>query len=111
MYVWFPLSFRNAEDLLYELGFDVRHKAVQYWWRRSGRDFVLEVWKRRIDLRAQEDDGVKSGSPSVPFEPVGIQFLGDTRLKTMAYEVEDVRRQTHHQLIEARAGEAVDHEP
>lgn len=74
MYIRFPHSLKNVGDLLYELGFDVRHKAVRYWWRRSGRDFALEVWKRRIDLRAQEDDGVKSGSPSVPFEPTGIQI-------------------------------------
>lgn len=53
MYVWFPLSFRNAEDLQYELGFDVTHQAVRYWWWRSGWDFVLEIWKRRIYLRAQ----------------------------------------------------------
>lgn len=28
LYVWFPLSLRNFEDLLHERGIDVSHEAV-----------------------------------------------------------------------------------
>lgn len=31
LYVRFPLSLRNVEDLLHERGIDVSHEAVQYW--------------------------------------------------------------------------------
>ena len=30
MYVRFPLSIRNFEDLLHELGIDVSHETVRY---------------------------------------------------------------------------------
>ena len=32
MYVRFPLSLRNVEDLLHERGIDVSHETVRFWW-------------------------------------------------------------------------------
>ncbi|MEP0014632.1 IS6 family transposase, partial [Tateyamaria sp.] len=49
LYVRFPLSLRNVEDLLYERGIDVRHETVRYWWNRFGPVFAAEIRKRRID--------------------------------------------------------------
>ena len=37
LYVRFPLSLRNVEDLLHERGIDVSHEAVRYWWLSSIR--------------------------------------------------------------------------
>ena len=34
MYVRFPLSLRNVEDLLHERGIDICHETVRYWWNR-----------------------------------------------------------------------------
>ncbi|AXI54132.1 IS6 family transposase [Sulfitobacter sp. JL08] len=48
MYVRFPLSLRNVEDLLHERGIDVSHEAVRYWWHRFGPMFASEIRKRRI---------------------------------------------------------------
>jgi putative transposase len=48
MYVRFPLSLRNVEDLLHERGIDVSHEAVRYWWHRFGPLFAAEIKKRRI---------------------------------------------------------------
>ena len=36
MYVRFPLSLRNVEDLLHERGVDVSHETVQFWRNRFG---------------------------------------------------------------------------
>ena len=41
MYVRFPLSLRNVEDLLHERGVDVSHETVRFWWNRFGRMFEL----------------------------------------------------------------------
>ncbi|WP_108839350.1 IS6 family transposase [Tateyamaria sp. Alg231-49] len=49
LYVRFPLSLRNVEDLLHERGIDVSHEAVRYWWHRFGPMFAAEIRKRRID--------------------------------------------------------------
>ena len=36
LYVRFPLSLRNVEDLLHERGVDVNYESVRYWWQRFG---------------------------------------------------------------------------
>jgi putative transposase len=53
MYVRFPLSLRNVEDLLHERGIDVCHETVRFWWNRFGPMFAAEIRRNRIrNLRA-----------------------------------------------------------
>jgi putative transposase len=47
LYVRFPLSPRNVEDLLHERGIEVSHETVRYWWRRFGPMFAAEIRQRR----------------------------------------------------------------
>jgi putative transposase len=42
MYVRFPLSLRNVEDLLFERGIDICHETVRFWWNRFGPMFAAE---------------------------------------------------------------------
>ena len=48
MYVGYPLSLRQVEDLLSERGIDVCHETVRYWWNRFGPLFAAEIRKRRV---------------------------------------------------------------
>ena len=48
MYVRYPLSLRNVEDLLAERGIDISHETVQFWWNRFGPMFAAEIRKRRV---------------------------------------------------------------
>ena len=48
MYIRFPLSLRNVEDLLHERGIDICHETVRFWWQRFGPMFAAEIRKRRI---------------------------------------------------------------
>jgi putative transposase len=48
MYVRFPLSLRNVEDLLFERGIDICHETVRLWWNRFGPMFALEVRRKRV---------------------------------------------------------------
>lgn len=48
MYVRFPLSLRNVEDLLHERGIDICHETVRYWWNKFGPLFAGEIRKKRI---------------------------------------------------------------
>jgi putative transposase len=41
MYVRFPLSLRNVEDLLHERGVDISHETVRFWWNRFGPVMAL----------------------------------------------------------------------
>ena len=47
MYIRFPLSLRNVEDLLHERGIDVSYESVRFWWLRFGPKFASEIRKRR----------------------------------------------------------------
>ena len=49
MYVRFPLSLRNVEDLLHERGIDVSHETVRFWWHRFGPMFASEIRKKRAE--------------------------------------------------------------
>jgi len=49
LYVRFPLSLKNVEDLLLERGIDVSHEPVRYWWHRFGPMFATEIRKQRIE--------------------------------------------------------------
>ena len=40
MYVKFPLSLRNVEDMLAERGIDICHETVRLWWNRFGPMFA-----------------------------------------------------------------------
>jgi hypothetical protein len=40
LYVRFPLSLRNGEDLLHERGIEISHKTVRFWWNRFGPMFA-----------------------------------------------------------------------
>ena len=48
MYIRFPLSLRNVEDLLHERGIDICHETVRFWAYRFGPIFAAEIRKRRI---------------------------------------------------------------
>jgi hypothetical protein len=48
MYVRYPLSLRNVEDLLAERGIDISYETVRFWWNRFGPMFAAEIRKRRV---------------------------------------------------------------
>jgi putative transposase len=50
LYVRFPLSLRNVEDLLHERGIDTSHETVRFWWHRFGPMFSAEFRKPRIEV-------------------------------------------------------------
>ena len=48
MYIRFPLSLRNVEDLLAERGIDICHETVRFWWNRFGPMFAADIKRQRI---------------------------------------------------------------
>ena len=48
MYIRYPLSLRQVEDILHERGIDICHETVRYGWNRFGSLFAAEIRKRRI---------------------------------------------------------------
>jgi len=48
MYLRYPLSPPQVEDLLFERGIYIRHETVRFWWRRFGPMFAATIRKRRV---------------------------------------------------------------
>ena len=70
MYVRFPLSLRNVEDLLHERGIDVSHETIRYWWSRFGPMCAAEIRKRRIE-------SMKSGRWKWHFDEIFVKINGE----------------------------------
>ena len=47
LYIRFPLSLRNVEDLLHERGIEISHETVRYWRNMFGKNCALAA---RISL-------------------------------------------------------------
>lgn len=54
LYIRFPLSLRNVEDLLHERGIDVSHETVRFWWNRFVPMFVVEIRGERVEAMVSE---------------------------------------------------------
>jgi len=40
MYIRYPLSLRQVEDILFERGIDICHETIRFWWSRFGPMFA-----------------------------------------------------------------------
>ena len=52
LYIRYPLSLRQVEDLLFERGIDICHETVRFWWNRFGPMFAAVIRKRRVHHRS-----------------------------------------------------------
>ena len=52
MYIRYPLSLRQVEDILFERGINVSHETIRYWWNRFGPKFAAEI-RETASRRAQ----------------------------------------------------------
>ena len=66
LYVRFPLSLRNVEDLLHERGVDVSYESVRYWWHRFG----AQIKKRRAG-------GMQSSNGKWHLDEVFVKINGE----------------------------------
>jgi putative transposase len=48
LYIRFPQSLRNVEDLLFERGCDVFHQIARLWWNRFDPTFAGEIRRKRV---------------------------------------------------------------
>ena len=56
MYVRFPLSLRQVEDLLHERGIDVSYEAIRFWWNRFGSLVGKKLKQRQQRLHQGPDN-------------------------------------------------------
>ncbi len=72
MYVRFPPSLRNVEDLLHERGVEISHETVRLWWHRFGPMFAAKIRKRRIE-------GIKSSHWRWHLDEMFVKINGERR--------------------------------
>ena len=56
MYVRYPLSLRQVEDLLHERGIDVSYEAIRFWWNRFGSMVAKKLRQRQQRLYQGPDN-------------------------------------------------------
>jgi hypothetical protein len=66
MYVKYPLSLRNVEDLLHERGIDICHETVRLWCVHRLRSGTPPIPRHSIEL-----NGEISGLPGSRSVPIG----------------------------------------
>jgi putative transposase len=49
LYVRFPLSLRNVQDLRNERGIEISHENVRVWWLRLGPLFAAKIRRKRVN--------------------------------------------------------------
>jgi len=49
LYIRYPLSLRNVEDILHERGIEISHETVRFWWNRFGPIFAAEIRRKRVE--------------------------------------------------------------
>ncbi len=47
LYVRYPLSLRQVEDILHHRGIDITHETIRYWWTKLGPAIMKELKKKR----------------------------------------------------------------
>jgi len=52
MYIRYPLSLRQVEDILFERGIDICQETVRLWWNRFGPMFAAEIRRRQVHHRS-----------------------------------------------------------
>jgi putative transposase len=52
MYIRYPLSLRQVEDILFERGIDICQETVRLWWNRFGPMFAAEIRTRQVHHRS-----------------------------------------------------------
>jgi len=82
MYIRFPLSLRNVEDLLHERGIDICHETERFWWHRFGPMFAAEIRKRRVQ-------GLRSGHWRWHLDEVFVKINGELHYLWRAVDHDD----------------------
>ena len=57
MYIRFPLSLWNVEDLLHERGIDISHETVRFWWNKFGPMLAAEIRRNRVSWMRSYSNG------------------------------------------------------
>jgi hypothetical protein len=60
MYVRYPLSLRNVEDLLNDRGIDITYETVRFWWNRFGTIFAAEIRRSRVQAKGFPESALAS---------------------------------------------------
>ena len=66
MYIRYPLSLRQIEDILFERGIDIGHETVRFWWNRFGPMFAAAIRKRRLHHRSFSTHSCRPHRPDGP---------------------------------------------
>ncbi len=53
LYIRYPLSLRQVEDMLFERGIDICHETIRLWWNKFGPFMAAQIRKKRFSYPKQ----------------------------------------------------------
>jgi transposase-like protein len=76
MYVKYPLSLRNVDDILAEREIDISQETVRFWWNRFGPMFAGQIRKTRLArMRGYEGEVLESMVTAKRDKAAALKFL------------------------------------
>jgi hypothetical protein len=78
MYVRYPLSLPNVEDLLADRGIDISHETVRFWWNRFGPMFAAEI-RKKVNGKLCYPSKVGQGGTKAPRKKAARGECGEAR--------------------------------
>ena len=79
MYVRFPLSLRNLEEILHEPGVEVGHETIRFWLNKLGPIFAAGISKGRLGVHQSNWD----------LDEVFVKINGETHYQWHVLDHED----------------------
>ena len=75
MYIRYPLSLRQVEDVLFERGIDICYETVRFWWNRFDPMFAAEIRKRALScMDAPVSQGKNRGRPYMTMPAAHLKY-------------------------------------
>ena len=67
MYIRYPLSLRQVEDILFERWIDISHETIRFWWNRFGPMLANKIRKRPVVQFTRPLGGQECDDLTTPF--------------------------------------------
>jgi len=56
LYIRYPLSLRQVEEMLFERGINISHETIRLWWNRFGAELARKIRAKRISYPCQHSN-------------------------------------------------------
>lgn len=90
LYILYPFSLRNVEDLLFARGIDISYETVRYWWNSFDPIFAADIRRQRVSRMRGRRRCRPSGAGFKPLQAATVKSRGGERCSKSGPRVRQV---------------------